>query len=76
MDSHFNCKGVSGIYEEVNSAVYKKEWNLVFHSRKHKNEYRYLSDELVGIRPYDKMDVSLKSRLIEEAIETPYGMTP
>lgn len=42
---------------------------------KHKTEKecRYLSDELVGIDSYDKMDVSLKARLIEEAIDTPYA---
>ena len=42
---------------------------------KHKTEkeYRNLSDELVGTSSYDKMDISLKAKLIEEAVETPYA---
>ena len=34
--------------------------------------YKYLSDEILGIEAHDKMDTSLKSRLIEEAIDSPY----
>ncbi len=48
-------------------------YQRTYYKNKHKNEHCYLSDELVGIGPYDKMDVSLKARLIEEAIETPYA---
>ncbi len=35
-------------------------------------EYKYLSDEAVGIEANDRMDILLESMLIEEAIETPY----
>jgi hypothetical protein len=48
-------------------------YRRTYYKHKTKKEYRYLSDELVGIEAYDKMDVSLKARLIEEAIETPYS---
>lgn len=48
-------------------------YQRTYYKHKTKKEYRHLSDELVGIDSYDKMDVSLKARLIEEAIDTPYG---
>ena len=48
-------------------------YQRTYYKHKRENEYRYLSDELVGINPYDKMDISLKAKLIEEAIETPYA---
>jgi hypothetical protein len=48
-------------------------YHRTYYKHKTETEYRYLSDELVGIDSYDKMDVSLKARLIEEAIETPYA---
>lgn len=48
-------------------------YQRTYYKHKTKKEYRYLSDELVGIDSYDKMDVSLKAKLIEEAIDTPYA---
>jgi len=48
-------------------------YHRTYYKHKSEKEYRYLSDELVGIDAYDKMDVSLKARLIEEAIDTPYA---
>lgn len=48
-------------------------YRRTYYKHKTEKEYRYLSDELVGIDAYDKMDVSLKARLIEEAIDTPYA---
>ena len=48
-------------------------YHRTYYKHKTEKEYRYLSDELVGIDSYDKMDVSLKARLIEEAIDTPYA---
>lgn len=48
-------------------------YQRTYYKHKNETEYRYLSDELMGIDAYDKMDVSLKARLIEEAIETPYA---
>ncbi|QOX63269.1 hypothetical protein FRZ06_07870 [Anoxybacterium hadale] len=48
-------------------------YHRTYYKHKTETEYRYLSDELMGIDSYDKMDVALKSRLIEEAIDTPYA---
>ena len=48
-------------------------YHRTYYKHKTQKDYRYLSDELVGIDSYDKMDVSLKARLIEEAIDTPYA---
>ena len=48
-------------------------YHRTYYKHKTETEYRYLSDELMGIDSYDKMDVSLKARLIEEAIDTPYA---
>lgn len=48
-------------------------YHRTYYKHKTEKECRYLSDELVGINAYDKMDVSLKAKLIEEAIETAYA---
>jgi hypothetical protein len=40
---------------------------------KRTGEYSYLSDEAVGILPHDKLDASLKAKLIEEAVYMSYG---
>ena len=48
-------------------------YRRTYYKHKSEKEYRHLSDELVGIDSYDKMDISLKSKLIEEAIDTPYA---
>ncbi|MDF2656616.1 MAG: hypothetical protein K0R19_3090 [Bacillota bacterium] len=48
-------------------------YHRTYYKHKTEKEYRYLSDELVGINSYDKMDVSLKAKLIEEAVDTPYS---
>lgn len=48
-------------------------YHRTYYKHKNEKEYRYLSDELVGIDAYDKMDVSLKAKLIEEAVDTPYA---
>ncbi len=48
-------------------------YQRTYYKHKTEKEYRYLSDELMGVDAYDKMDVSLKARLIEEAIDTPYA---
>ena len=48
-------------------------YHRTYYKHKTETEYRYLSDELMGIDAYDKMDVSLKAKLIEEAIDTPYA---
>ncbi|TCS91503.1 uncharacterized protein UPF0236, partial [Keratinibaculum paraultunense] len=43
-----------------------------YYKSKKDGSYRYLSDELVGIYPYERMDLSYESELIKEAIETSY----
>jgi len=43
-----------------------------YYKSKKYGSYRYLSDELVGIYPYERMDLSYESELIKEAIETSY----
>lgn len=48
-------------------------YQRTYYKHKTEKEYRHLSDELMGIDAYDKMDVSLKEKLIEEAIDTPYA---
>lgn len=58
-------KALTTIFGEVS---YKR----TYYKNKKTGEYSYLSDEAVGIQPHDKLDTSLKARLIEEAISTPY----
>ena len=36
-------------------------YHRTYYKNKHKDEYCYLSDELVGIQPYDKMEISSQS---------------
>jgi uncharacterized protein (DUF2147 family) len=43
------------------------------YENKKTGEYSYLSDEAVGISAHDKLDASLKTRLIEEAIFMSYS---
>jgi len=43
-----------------------------YYVHKKTREYKYLSDEMLGISSYDKMDLSLKAKLVEESVETPY----
>lgn len=58
-------KNLATIFGEVS---YKR----TYYQNKKTGEYSYLSDEIVGISAHDKLDTSLKARLIEEAINTPY----
>ncbi|MFS8540721.1 MAG: ISLre2 family transposase [Tissierellales bacterium] len=53
------------IFGEVN-------YERTYYKSKKDGSYRYLSDELVGIYPYERMDLSYESELIKEAIETSY----
>lgn len=67
---HIKEKSAPNTYATMFGEVH---YHRTYYKKKHKNEYWYLSDELVGIRPYDKMNISLKAKLIEEAAETPYA---
>ena len=48
-------------------------YERTYYENKKTGEYSYLSDESVGIEAHDKLDASLKAKLIEEAIYMPYG---
>ena len=58
-------KNLATIFGEVS---YKR----TYYQNKKTGEYCYLSDEIVGIKAHDKLDTSLKAKLIEEAVSTPY----
>lgn len=60
-----NVKSLGTIFGEV-------KYKRTYYQNKRTDEYRYLSDELLGIEAHDKMDTSLKAKLIEEAIDSPY----
>lgn len=47
-------------------------YSRTYYQNKRTGEHKYLSDEAVGIFPHDRMDTSLKAKLIEGAIEVPY----
>ena len=49
------------------------EYKRTYYENKKTGEYSYLSDEAVGISEHDKLDASLKSKLIEDAVFMPYG---
>lgn len=60
-----NGKSLGTMFGEV-------KYKRTYYENKKTGEYKYLSDELLGIEAHDKMDISLKSKLIEEAIDSPY----
>ena len=49
------------------------KYKRTYYENKKTKEYSYLSDEAVGIKAHDKLDASLKSKLIEEAVFMPYS---
>jgi hypothetical protein len=50
----------------------KVSYKRTYYQNKKTKEYSHLSDELLGIEAHDKLDTSMKARLIEEAIDTAY----
>ena len=58
-------KSLATIFGEV-------KYERTYYVNKKTGEYKYLSDEAVGIEVNDKMDILLESMLIDEAIDTPY----
>jgi hypothetical protein len=58
-------KNLVTIFGDVN-------YRRTYYQNKKTKEYSYLSDEIVGIKAHDKLDISMKARLIEEAIAMPY----
>ena len=59
-------KTLTTIFGEVR---YKRS----YYKNKRTGEYSHLSDKAVGIEAHDKLDASLKAKLIEDAIYMPYG---
>jgi hypothetical protein len=49
------------------------KYKRTYYENKKTGEYSYLSDEAVGISAHDKLDASLKTRLIEEAVFMSYS---
>lgn len=63
-----NIKSLGTIFGEV-------KYKRTYYQNKRTREYRYLLDEILGIKPHDKIDTSLKAKLVEEAIDLPYRKT-
>ncbi|QGT99581.1 hypothetical protein SYNTR_1879 [Candidatus Syntrophocurvum alkaliphilum] len=47
-------------------------YNRTYYKNKHDNSYSYLSDEALGIDPHQRMDLSMKSQLIERTLDLSY----
>ncbi len=60
-----NLKSIGTIFGEV-------KYKRTYYENKKTGEYKYLSDELLGIKAHDKIDTSLKAKLVEEAIDLSY----
>lgn len=60
-----NTKSLGTIFGEV-------EYKRTYYQNKKTGQYKYLSDEMLGIMAHDKLDTSLKSKLVEEAIDLSY----
>ncbi|KEI10452.1 hypothetical protein Z957_01565 [Clostridium sp. K25] len=61
-----DIKALLSIFGEI---IYER----TYYKSKKTGEYKYISDELLGIKPHDKMDISLKAELVEESINIAYG---
>ena len=60
-----NEKSLGTIFGEV-------KYKRTYYENKKTGEYKYLSDEMLGLQAHDKIDTSLKSKIIDEAIDSPY----
>jgi len=49
------------------------EYERTYYKNKKTKECRYLSDDIVGIEPHERMDTMLKAELIEKAIDLSYN---
>ncbi len=58
-------KSLATIFGEV-------KYERTYYVNKLTGEYKYLSDEALGIAANDRMDILLESMLIDEAIDSPY----
>lgn len=59
-------KSLTTIFGEV-------RYERTYYENKKTGEYSYLSDDAVGIEAHDKLDASLKAKLIEDAVYMPYS---
>ena len=48
------------------------KYERTYYKSKKDNEYKYLSDEFLGIDCHDRMDLSLKAQLVKEAVDVAY----
>ena len=60
-----NAKSLGTIFGEV-------KYKRTYYENKRTGEYKYLSDEILGIQAHDKMDTSLKAKVIEGSIDSSY----
>ena len=47
-------------------------YTRTYYKNKKTGGYRYLSDEVLGIETHDRMDISLKAKLVEKSLELSY----
>ncbi len=66
VQSRDNPKTLATTFGEV-------EYQRTYYRNKKTGEYSHLTDELVGLKPHDRMDTSLKAELISEALHESYG---
>jgi hypothetical protein len=59
-------KSLSTIFGDV-------AYERTYYKNKKTGEFCYLSDEMVGIQSHDRMDASLKAKLVEEACDMAYS---
>jgi len=48
------------------------KYKRTYYKNKKDGSYRYISDEMVGIAPYDRMDLSYKAEILDKSIEKSY----
>ena len=49
------------------------KYQRTYYRSKSTGKHKYLSDEFLGINSHDRIDMSLKARLIDKAVDTAYG---
>lgn len=61
-------KTLTTVFGEVN---YKR----TYYKHKKNKDYVYLSDQMIGIEPHNRMDLSYKVMLVEESMDSSYQKT-
>ena len=49
------------------------KYQRTYYRSKNTGKHKYLSDEFLGISSHDRIDMSLKARLVDKAVDTAYG---